>query len=102
MSARVVYIGERLMASGFALSGAQVYTPSAQEDEIWRDFDQARETADLILISDLYAQLLGPRLARHLQQVSIPPVLRLPAADEQVVPARETIKSARMNLGLSQ
>lgn len=101
MSARVVFIGEKLQASGFALSGARVLTPVASADAIWDDFIQTRDNADLILISEAYAALLGPRLVRYQQQVTIPPVLSIPAPDRKAAPVRDTIKAARASLGLS-
>lgn len=101
MSARVVYIGDNLQATGFALSGVQVFTPPARAEDIWKDLEQASDFADLIMLSDQYAQLLGSRLLGHLQRFPIPPVLRLPASHEHSVPVQETIKSARASLGLS-
>ena len=101
MSARVVYIGEPLLASGLALSGVEVFTPPASADAVWEDFDQAQAFADLILISTEFAALLGQRLLRHEQRKPVPPVLRLPAADQQTAPVRETIQAARASLGLS-
>ncbi len=101
MSARVVFIGEKLQASGLALSGARVLTPGASADAIWDDFIQARDDADLILISEAYAALLGARLVRYQQQVTIPPVLSIPAPDQKTAPVRETIRAARASLGLS-
>lgn len=101
MSARLVFIGEKLQASGFALTGARVLTPPVSADAIWDDFVQARDDADLILITEAYAALLGPRLARYQQQVTMPPVLSIPASDQKTAPVRETIKAARASLGLS-
>lgn len=101
MSARVVYIGEKLLASGLALSGVRVFTPPAQAEAIWDDFSQAQAYADLILISSDYAGLLGSRLEHVQQRQPVPPVLRLPAADQRTAPVRETIQAARASLGLS-
>lgn len=101
MSARVVYIGDSMQASGLALSGVRVFTPPAAREDIWDDFKQVRDDADLILISEAYAALLGPRLVHFQQQVTIPPILSIPAADQKTAPVRETIKAARASLGLS-
>lgn len=98
----MVYIGGKLLASGFALSGVQVYSPPAQPDAIWNDFQQAQEGADLIMISQIYAQLLGARLVRYQQRKPVPPVLCLPEVDSQTTPVRKTIYDARASLGLSQ
>lgn len=102
MSARVVYIGDKLMASGFRLSGASVFTPQAHADAIWSSIEQARDSADLILISQAYASLVAARLAHFQQKTPIPPVLCLAEAGEQTVPARATIDAAKISLGLSQ
>ena len=101
MSARVVYIGEKLLASGLALSGVEVFTPPPQPDAVWEDFDRVQAYADLVLISTDFADLLGQRLTRFEQRKPVPPVLRLPAAEQQSAPVRETIQSARASLGLS-
>ena len=101
MSARVVFIGERILATGFALSGAQVMTPAPREAEVWNAMELACESADLVLISGSFAQLLGDRLVRHLQRKPIPPVLRVPEAKGQRAPVQETLKFARASLGLS-
>ncbi len=101
MSARVVYIGEKLLASGLALSGVEVFTPPPQADAVWEDLDQARTYADLILLSAEYAELLGQRLRHFEQRNPVPPVLRLPAAEQRSAPVRETIQAARASLGLS-
>ncbi len=102
MSARVVYIGDKLMASGFRLSGASVFTPQARADAIWSSVEQARDSADLILISQPYATLVAARLARFQLKTPIPPVLCLAEAGEHTVPARAAIDTAKISLGLSQ
>ena len=101
MSAHVVFIGEQILATGFALSGAQVMSPAPREDEVWNALELACESADLVLITEPCAQLLGSRLVRHLQRQPIPPVLRIPEAEGQTAPVRETLKFARASLGLS-
>ena len=101
MSARVIYIGEEILATGFALSGARVMTPEPEEREIWSALEQAQKSADLVLLSDSFAQILGTRLLSHLQRLPIPPVLRIPEAQGQTAPVRETLELARASLGLS-
>ena len=101
MSARVAFIGDSLLASGLALSGVQVYTPPAEAAAIWEDFKQARANVDLVLISVDYAELLGEQLVRFETRTPIPPVLRLPAANQSTAPVRKTIQAARTSLGLS-
>lgn len=101
MSARVVFIGDQLLASGLALSGVQVFTPPAEAGPIWDAFNQAQADADLVMISTDYAELLGRQLERFEKRTPIPPVLRLPAADQATAPVRSTIQAARVSLGLS-
>lgn len=101
MSARVAFIGEALLASGFALSGAQVYTPPAKADAIWNEFEQVREQADLILISEAFAEQVRERLNRYQQFNPVPPVLCVPALNQREAPVRATIQAARASLGLT-
>ncbi len=101
MTARVVYIGDKLMADGFRLSGAQVFTPKARADAVWSSFQQASENADLIMISQSHAGLITARLSRFQQRTPVPPVLRLPEVGENTTPARATIDAAKISLGLS-
>jgi vacuolar-type H+-ATPase subunit F/Vma7 len=101
MTARVVYIGDRLMAGGFVLSGARVFNPQAEADAVWNSFIKAREDADLILISETYARLISERLERYQQQTAIPPVLKLPETGKNTSPVRATIQAAKTSLGIS-
>jgi vacuolar-type H+-ATPase subunit F/Vma7 len=101
MTARVVYIGDKLMATGFRLSGAQVFTPKAQADSVWSSFQLASENADLIMISQSHAGLIAARLNRYQRRTPVPPVLCLPEAGEYTTPARATIAAAKISLGLS-
>lgn len=97
----MVYIGERLLAGGFSLSGAQAFTPPAEPDAVWEVLRQAQAYAGLILLSQAYADLLGRRLSRYQQQYPLPPVLCVPAQGQQRTPVRETILAARLSLGLT-
>lgn len=101
MTARVVYIGDSLMASGFVLSGARVFKPQAEADAVWGSFLEASEDADLIMISETYARLVSARLERYQQKTAIPPVLKLPETGKNTSPVRATIQAAKTSLGIS-
>ena len=101
MTARVTYIGDKLMATGFMLTGARVFTPAEHADEIWGNFQKALKDADLILISQIYADLIEAHLSSYKQTTPIPPVLILPSAGLQAGSVRATITEARNSLGLT-
>jgi len=102
MSPRVVYIGDKLLAGGFVLSGARVFTPQAKADAIWSSFVSARTDADLIMISEEFAHLIADRLKRYQRQTAIPPVLSLPETGTYTSPVRTTIQAAKSSLGIAQ
>ena len=101
MTARVTYIGDKLVATGFMLTGARVFTPVEQADEIWENFQKALKDADLILISQVLADLIEARLNTYKQTTPIPPVLILPSAGLQAESVRTTLKEAKNSLGLT-
>jgi len=102
MTTGLVYIGDKLMAGGFALSGASVITPQLQADAVWSSFLKAREDADLILISEAYSRLIAERLEDYQRQNTIPPILSLPETGQQTSPVRSTIQAAKTSLGIAQ
>ncbi len=102
MTARVSFIGDKLMAVGFALSGARVFTPAAQADAVWSSFQEACEETDLLMISHSHAQLIAAQLSQFQLKTPVPPVLCLPETGDIVAPARTTINAAKTSLGLTQ
>jgi len=102
MKTGTAYIGDKLMATGFQMTGVRVYVPEARTDAIWASFQEACEDTDLVLISQSYADLIATQLKRFQQHAFIPAVLCIPEAGMQHAPARKTIQAAKTSLGLSQ
>ena len=102
MKSSTSYIGDKLMAIGFEMTGAKVYVPEAHADAIWISFKEACEDTDLVLISQSYATLIATQLKQFQQQTLFPPVMCIQESGMQHAPARKTIHAAKTSLGLSQ
>jgi vacuolar-type H+-ATPase subunit F/Vma7 len=76
---RVCYIGDAVVAAGFALAGARVYSPPREPEAVWTLLERERGVNDLLIIDADVATVIASRLVDLLAVHPVPPVLVMPS-----------------------
>jgi vacuolar-type H+-ATPase subunit F/Vma7 len=97
---RVAYIGDNTAASGFSLIGVRASTPEPEEHAVWSALQRARKDNDLVIINARHAACIRERLSRLLSESPVPPVLELPAMQDNEAMRWHAMDDARRVLGL--
>ncbi|MDH3452907.1 MAG: V-type ATP synthase subunit F [Gammaproteobacteria bacterium] len=100
MTPRFSYIGDPLSALGFALIGAQRFSPALTPSAIVQAVEQARDDSDLVLIETPYAGLVDEYLLATIIAEPLPPILIVPCLHEDDDLSQRIIREARIVLGI--
>lgn len=100
MSLRFSFVGDSLSALGYALLGAQRYSPPLEEPGVLQALSEARRESDLVVIQVEYAALLGTQLTQLIVTHPRPPVVVVPALHEDAALPTHTLDQARLVLGV--
>jgi vacuolar-type H+-ATPase subunit F/Vma7 len=100
MSLRFSHIGDPVSALGFALIGAQRFSPELNPSAIVQALDKARSESDLVLIENAYAALVDDYLHTTVIANPVPPIVVVPRLDQDDELSDFSVREARIVLGI--
>ena len=97
---RFSYIGDPLSALGFALIGAQRFSPELTSSAVAQALDRARNDSELVLIENAYAALIGEHLHTTIIAEPLPPIVVVPCLHQDDELSDAGVREARTVLGI--
>jgi vacuolar-type H+-ATPase subunit F/Vma7 len=99
--ARIVYIGDRVTASGLALVGVQPHVTEPRAEAVEQALYGLRGDADLIILDQACARVVATQLQQIVLDQLQPPIVVLPSIDGAESADNRIAESARRLLGLA-
>ena len=97
---RFSYIGDPLSALGFALIGAQRFSPKLNPPAVVQALDEARSDSDLVLIENAYAALIDEHLHTTIIGEPLPPIVVVPSLHQDDELSDASVREAGVVLGI--